>query len=121
MKIINHGNTYKSDKDLEFERFKCEKCKCEFNALEDEYYRDYEGAETSNGESWTYTTITINVPKTVKDYLVCSCPECHKIIKKVKERRIQCQYSEPPTINYVSGVSRTNVTSKEVLDTEVSS
>lgn len=83
MKIKKHGSKYEIKPNTE--SFECENCGCEFIAKEDEYYRDFGGAEASSDY---YTARSITISYTVKDYLVCSCPECHKIIMKVVERKV---------------------------------
>lgn len=76
MKITKHGIKHEQA----VETFKCESCGCEFSAKKDEYYIDYDGA------SYTSFVNTCSISYTTKDYLVCSCPECHKIVKKIRER-----------------------------------
>ena len=97
MKIKKHGKEFKSKVKAKTEEFKCEDCGCEFTAKEDEYYRDEGGAESSGGY---YGTTAITISYTRKDYLVCSCPECHKIVKKIEEREtahsIYCGSSVTP-------------------------
>ena len=80
MKIKKHGD--KIEKKSKPVSFKCDNCGCEFSAKEDEYYRDFGGAEKS-GSIWSGS---ISVSYTIKDYLVCSCPECYKIVKVEDER-----------------------------------
>lgn len=87
MKITKHGTVH-DKKDSKKETFKCGNCGCEFSAKEDEYYVDL-GAGGDNS-SFTNITITASMFHTVvKDYLVCSCPECHKIVKKIRERNCE--------------------------------
>lgn len=75
MKITKHGK--KADKvRAGIEEFSCEKCGCEFEAKEDEYYVDNDSSGWNGYLSTTYIS-------TSKTY-VCSCPECHKIVRKVK-------------------------------------
>lgn len=86
MKIKKHGSKYSGPVDQKkYEKFKCDKCGCEFSCESDEYYEDLGGAD------WIYSGISASTSTyyrtTVKDYLVCSCPECHKIVKKIRERR----------------------------------
>lgn len=69
-----HGNC--------IEEFVCDNCGCEFGTEDDEYYIDLGGADLIN------TTIgSITYSLVCHDYYVASCPECHKIVKKVKERK----------------------------------
>ena len=101
MKIKKHGKFSKTEV-VNTEKFKCDNCNCEFTALEDEYYVDEGGAD-----SWaTSSTITYTINSNVKDYLVCSCPECHKIVKKIRERKSSYSYTYncvDPKITTVSG------------------
>lgn len=83
MKIKKHGSKYETKPNVE--SFECENCGCEFTVKEGEYYRDYSGAENSSDY---YTVRSITISYTTKDYLVCSCPECHKIVKKIVERKV---------------------------------
>jgi predicted HNH restriction endonuclease len=80
MIITKHGEKHAKESKKVY--FKCDFCKCEFTAEEDEYYRDYGGAESL--ASALSGSITISYK--TKDYLVCSCPECHKIVKFLDER-----------------------------------
>lgn len=82
MKIRKHGKKYTKEQ-IKTEAFECKNCDCEFTCKEDEYYVDIGGADSNYcGSSLTYTISTV-----IKDYLVCSCPECHKIVKKIRERK----------------------------------
>ena len=91
MKIKKHGTTYKgADEKIQYESFKCDHCKCEFSCSPDEYYVDLGGADTSY--PWS---ISCTIERTIKDWLVCSCPECHRIVKKMKERVIETVWSAP--------------------------
>ena len=85
MKIRKHGKMFKQDPPPLAEKFTCNNCNCEFSALNDEYYVDEGGAGNYSSSSWS-SSLTYTWTSTVKDYLVCSCPECHKIVKKVRER-----------------------------------
>lgn len=85
MKIKKHGKEYVKEPSPKVEKFVCNECGCEFTALEDEYYVDYCGAEGQEVYR-CYSTVTYTWSNNHKDYLVCSCPECHKIIKKIRER-----------------------------------
>ena len=78
MNIKRHGKTLKSKEELQFE---CKNCGCEFTAEEDEYYTDYNAGEETDP---SYLVLK----STMIDYIVCSCPECHKIVKIIKERNI---------------------------------
>lgn len=83
MKIKKHGSTYINNQD-KTEEFVCQNCGCKFTVKNDEYYIDYGGADNS----WVVSSsITYTWSSTIKDYYVCSCPECHKIVKKVHERQ----------------------------------
>lgn len=79
MKITKHGDKYKKEPNLE--EFKCKNCGCEFSAKDDEYYTDTSPFITDQGISLNYT-----ISCSHEDWLVCSCPECHKIVKKSKYR-----------------------------------
>ena len=85
MKIHKHGDTYNKEDSEPKEKFKCEKCGCEFNCELFEYYADLGG-----GEPYEYGNINLTIStskSTITDYLVCSCPECHKIVTKPRERK----------------------------------
>lgn len=86
MKIKKHGKMFNKEEPIHTERFKCDSCGCEFTCKDDEYYTDVGGADWHCG-SGSITTTTYTISTTIRDYLVCSCPECHKIIKKVRERK----------------------------------
>ena len=91
MKINKHGKIFNKEETTTKEKFTCENCECEFTAKDDEYYVDFGGADSSGwtvGSSITYTISTVT-----KDYLVCSCPECHKICKKIRERKTENYYT----------------------------
>lgn len=109
MKIKKHGDTYNKGAEEKKEKFKCENCGCEFTAEEDEYYRDYGGADAPD---WTNTvSLTYTVRSVTKDYLVCSCPECYKIVKKIKERKSSYSYTfSSPTVTYANQSDGTCVT-----------
>lgn len=78
MKINKHGKKFTEEKT---ESFKCERCGCEFSAKEDEYYVDVcAGDNFPPGGSLTLPAVSV-------DYHVCSCPECHKIVKNKHERQ----------------------------------
>lgn len=87
MRIKKHGKMYEKEPPVKVEKFKCENCDCEFTCTDDEYYADLGGADL-NSDSGIYLTYVIR--STIKDYLVCSCPECHKIVKKIRERQNDC-------------------------------
>ena len=97
MKIIKHGKKFDKKTENKFEDFKCESCGCEFSVKEDEYYIDYGGKDAEAEESLTSITISAYI----NDYYVCSCPECHKIVKKVSSRT---------RINYLDMISGSSVT-----------
>ena len=78
MNISKHGNSTKEE--LNTENFKCEQCGCEFSANYDEYYVE-KGSSIKCPSSLTYV-YTVQVT----DTYVCSCPECHKIVTKGKQR-----------------------------------
>lgn len=100
MKITKHGKIYSKKEDKK-EQFVCGNCGCEFDAKEDEYYVDLGGGDYSS--SVTNITLTANTFHTViKDYLVCSCPECHKIVKKTRERNFE------PGWTYLENVAGTS-------------
>lgn len=91
MKIRKHGSEYdKTLKKDNSEKFDCDNCGCEFTAKQDEYYVDCGGADYG-----TYTNINLNytISSVIRDYYVCSCPECHKIVKKVHERKSSYTYA----------------------------
>ena len=88
MKIKKHGKLFNKEEPIHTEKFKCDSCGCEFTCKDDEYYTDTGAAD------WNYvigsgsiTTATCTISPTIRDYLICSCPECHKIVKKVRERQ----------------------------------
>jgi protein-arginine kinase activator protein McsA len=110
MKIKKHGKTYEKEPKDKTEKFTCENCECEFVAKEDEYYVDLGGADQSSittdtviSTTWTYSYMT-------NDYLVCSCPECHKIVKKIRKReqKVGC-----PTVTYDNVVVPCGCTTEE--------
>ena len=82
MKIVKRGKTNSKPK-IEFEQFECDLCGCKFNAEEDEYYVDKAPPYDINTISLSYSWSSI-----VNDMLVCSCPECHKIVKKTRQRTV---------------------------------
>ena len=94
MKIHKHGDTYNKEDSEPKEKFKCEKCGCEFTAKVDEYYVDFGAGDTSDitGSS---TVLALSI--VVKDRIVCSCPECHKIVKKNRARNIDTYSSSSIT------------------------
>lgn len=125
MKIKEHGKNYGKKNDIQKESFECETCGCKFEAKKDEYYEDLYGAETLNG---TYIS-SCTIRTTVKDYLVCSCPECHKIVKKVRYRNTFSTYSSNDTWTIsgsmaglskdtVTGTSSSDITSSTMGDSE---
>ena len=107
MKIRKHGNQYTKEKPERTESFKCDNCDCEFSVKEDEYYTDYGGADNN---SWTIgTSCTYTISAVIKDYLVCSCPECHKICKKITERKnnLITTSSTSPVVTYATTMGNT--------------
>ena len=99
MKIKKHGKLFNKEQPIHTEKFKCDSCGCEFTCKDDEYYTHIGGADWNCG-SESITTTTYTISSTVRDYLVCSCPECHKIVKKVHERqRNDYWYNTNPCIN----------------------
>lgn len=88
MKITKHGKQYKEASSAT-EEFKCSKCGCEFKAKDDEYYTD---EEISSFSTSTSCVISSTYTSTVTDRLVCSCPECHKIVTKNKDRTVSKPY-----------------------------
>ena len=106
MKIKKHGKLFDKEIPIHTEKFKCDSCGCEFTCKDDEYYTDYCGADWHCG-SGCITTTTYTISSTSKDYLVCSCPECHKIVKKIRERKNNSWFTTtttpltyPYSINY---------------------
>ena len=89
MRIINHGKVKKAP---EAEEFKCGFCGCEFQTDDDlEYYVDRGSCIGSiTSDSYTYTPV-------VEDVYAASCPECHKIVIKRKERRVDWYTSTTST------------------------
>ncbi len=92
MKIKKHGKMFSKEKDPKIEKFICDHCGCEFTVKEDEYYVDFCGADQWTSGGLTYTISTI-----VKDYYVCSCPECFRICKKIHERPVNYTWSTDTT------------------------
>ena len=76
MKITKHGKFTEKDKG---EEFTCLNCGCKFTCDKDEYH-----VESNNWFSNGDNTLTYSA--TVNDIYVCSCPECHKIVRKNKAR-----------------------------------
>ena len=96
MNVTKHGKI--EMKLIDAEDFKCGNCGCEFYADEGEYYVE-KGTCFTTSSTLTYTYCT-----NVTDTYVCSCPECHKIVTKTKQRTIS-----NPTIT----LSGTSVSSKD--------
>ena len=92
MKIIKHGVNDREE--LNTEEFKCKECGCEFTADYDEYYI-HKGSQFSFPSTNTYVYSC-----KVMDHYVCSCPECHKIVIKEKERTV-----ENPCITTYAGIN----------------
>lgn len=96
MDILKHGK-FEKEEDSAVETFKCHYCGCEFSAKTDEYYIDkasefdVDKYGITSGTSYVYSTM-------VMDTYVCSCPECHKIVKRSVERTIV----NPAKITYSS-------------------
>lgn len=89
MNITKHGSNTKVE--LNTEEFKCEQCGCEFTADYDEYYVEKGSCfTTSASTTYVYTAY-------VTDKYICSCPQCHKIIIKTKQR-----LAESPCITLTS-------------------
>lgn len=81
MNITKHGVLSRDE--LNTETFKCKECGCEFTADYDEYYVEKGSCfTTSSSLVYTYTA-------TATDTYVCSCPECHKIVTKTKQRTVE--------------------------------
>ena len=98
MNITKHGCI---DYPKNIEEFKCEQCGCEFTANDEEYYvdkaNDYDGISVVGSYSATVT-----------DMYVCSCPECHLIIRKGKQRvrDIPVMQGQPLTGNTIPEVCK---------------
>ena len=101
MKIKKHGKTYEKEPKDKTEEFTCENCGCEFTAKEDEYYVDLGGADQPSITCTNTVSTSWMLNYMVNDYLVCSCPECHKIVKKKRKRE---QKVDCPTVTYDNGV-----------------
>ena len=97
MKIKKHGNTYEKEPKDKTEKFTCENCGCEFTAKEDEYYVDLGGADQPSITCTNTISTAWMFAYSVNDYLVCSCPECHKIVKKKRKREQAPVYSTSTT------------------------
>lgn len=85
MKIKKHGKMFNKEEPIHTEKFKCNNCNCEFTCKDDEYYVHLGGADWTCG-SGGITTTTYTISSTINDILVCSCPECYKIVKKIRTR-----------------------------------
>jgi hypothetical protein len=100
MNIIKHGEQAQAE--LMTENFKCDQCGCEFSADNDEYY-------VEKGSCFTTTSSLVYMyTATVTDTYVCSCPECHKIVTKTKERTIAnpcCTVTGRDTVKYNPDIS----------------
>lgn len=111
MKITKHGKKFEK-KEEKFEDFKCDNCGCEFSVKADEYYVDKGGKDE---ESYGTLSGSISISSYIQDYYVCSCPECHKIVKKVSSR-LNTNYGNVT----VTGMStETNVTSENPYPTRL--
>ena len=80
MNIIKHGE--QASDNLMTEEFECGQCGCKFTADYDEYYVE-KGTSFTTSSSLNYVYF-----HTVTDKYACSCPECHKIVLKTKQRTI---------------------------------
>ena len=78
MNITKHGA--ESKEELMTEEFECKRCGCKFTADDDEFYVEKGTCFT------TSVSLTYMYSAKVTDIYVCSCPECHKIVTKTKER-----------------------------------
>ena len=87
MNVLKHG--VNAETELKKEIFTCEQCGCEFAADYDEYYVN-KGSSISGISTTVYT-----YSSKIIDVYICSCPECHKILTKNKERII-----ETPIVTY---------------------
>jgi len=96
MNIIKHGE--QASDNLMTEEFECGQCGCKFTADYDEYYVE-KGSSFTTSSSLTYMYLT-----TIEDTYVCSCPECHKIVVKTKQR-----INANPTITLSGTDSKENV------------
>lgn len=82
MDIIQYGSK-EEKKQKNVEEFTCDNCGCKFKADEDEFYVE-KGSCFTTSASTTYV-YTANVT----DKYICSCPQCHKIIIKTKQRLVE--------------------------------
>lgn len=96
MNIIKHGEEVKDT--MIQEEFECSQCGCKFTADYDEYYVE-KGSSFTTSSSLTYVYLA-----TITDTYVCSCPECHKIVVKTKQR-----INENPTITLSGTDSKENI------------
>ena len=104
MKIKKHGKKFSKQKPT-IESFVCGNCKCEFECKEDEFHIDH----STNISQQTSLTFAFSSEET----LVCSCPECHKIVKKTRACPPVCS----PTITTDDNVNiNTHVTTKMPVD-----
>ena len=110
MRIKKHGRCYQKEEPIKTERFECKECGCEFTAKDDEYYVDCGSNSYWNGIS----SITYSYSTTITDWLVCSCPECHKIVKKSRTR--ETNITAPYTYTAVTSNSTSACKSKEEID-----
>lgn len=97
MNILKHGENMSLE--LKTEEFKCKRCGCQFTADYDEYYvSKTDGSFLKGlGISTTYYTYATSVT----DVYICSCPECHKIVTKTKQRTV----TNPDNITLTSSVT----------------
>lgn len=109
MKILEHGNTAKSE--TRGEKFVCDECGCIFKAKDGEYYVDH--------GTWGYTdTITLNYSVTysayVTDTYACNCPECHKMVTKTKKEKRNIYSTYTTTDSNVLDINSSAVTLNNV-------
>ena len=96
MNITKHGVNARDE--LMIEEFKCKNCGCEFAVDYDEYYVEKGSCFT------TSSSLVYHYSTKVTDVYICSCPECHKIVTKTKERIV-----ENPTITLTGNDSTSTV------------
>lgn len=118
MRIKKHGKMFNKEEPIHTEKFKCDSCGCEFTCKDDEYYIHVGGADWYYGSGNITLTTTYTIGSTIKDYLVCSCPECHKIVKKIRERqRDTLWYSTNPcTTTFKTDWHKSDEDNNDTLD-----
>ena len=114
MRIKKHGKMYEKEPPVKVEKFKCENCNCEFTCTDDEYYVDFGGANWNSSDG---VYITYTICSTIKDYLVCSCPECHKIVKKIRERDNQNCFTTSSSSTWTYGNHTTPTNNPDITVT----